>query len=120
MSVERIFPINRPYYDLPQIETFKEMIDRSESLYSDRPAYKLKNKDGVLYNVTYKKFRHDIYYMGNALIKRDYSRSHIAVVGASSYRWQVTYLAVTCSNNVIVPIDKELLTDNMMDILKAR
>ena len=26
MSVERIFPINRPYYDLPQVETFKEMI----------------------------------------------------------------------------------------------
>ena len=118
MSVERIFPINRPYYDLPQVETFKEMIDRSESLYSDRPAYKLKNKDGVLYNVTYKKFRHDIYYMGNSLIKRGYSRSHIAVIGASSYRWQVTYMAVTCSDNVIVPIDKELLTDNIMDILK--
>ena len=77
MSVERIFPINRPYYDLPQVETFKEMIDRSESLYSDRPAYKLKNKDGVYYEVTYKNFRHAIYYLANTLIKDGYSRNLI-------------------------------------------
>ena len=43
---------------------------------------------------------------------------HIAVVGANSYKWSVTYLAVTCSNNVIVPIDKELTVDNMMDVIK--
>lgn len=118
MTTERIFPINEPFYEIPQITTFKEMIDRSEKLYSSRPAYRLRNKDGVYYEVTYKKFRHDVYYLGNSLINDGYSRAHIAVVGASSYKWEVTYLGVTCSNNVIVPIDKELMTDNIMDILR--
>ena len=115
---EKLFPLNEPFYNIAQIRTFKELIDRSEQLYSSRPAYRLRNKDGVYYEVTYKKFRHDVYYLGNSLINDGYSRAHIAVVGASSYKWEVTYLGVACSNNVIVPIDKELMIDNMMDILK--
>lgn len=108
MNYEPSFPKNEPFYDVTVVETFKELIDRSEKLYSDRPAYKLKNKDGVYYDVTYRKFRHDIYYLGNSLIADGYEREKMAVIGANSYKWAVTYLAVTCSNNIIVPIDKEL------------
>lgn len=115
---ESIFPINQPFYEPRKIETFKELIDTSEQLFSDRPAYKLKNADGIYYDVTYKKFRHDIYYVGNSLVADGYSREKIAVIGANSYKWSVTYLAVTCSNNVIVPIDKELMTNDIINIIR--
>ncbi len=115
MNYEPAFPKNQPFYEVKRIETFKELIDNSESLYSDRPAYKLKNSDGVYYDITYKKFRHDIYYLGNSIISDGYEREKMAVIGVNSYKWAVTYLAVTCSNNVIVPIDKELM---IQDIVK--
>ena len=118
MSSRSIFPINEPFYETRKIETFKQLIDESERLFSDRPAYKLKNSDGIYYDVTYKKFRHDIYYIGNSLIADGLSREKIAVIGLNSYNWCVTYLAVTCSNNIIVPIDKELMTDDIVNILK--
>ncbi len=118
MTTEKIFPMTEPFYSIPQIKTFKEMIDNSEAMYSSRPAFRLRNKDGVYYEITYKKFRHDIYYMGNSLITNGFNRRHIAVIGSNSYKWLVTYLSVTCSDNVIVPIDKELMTDNVMDILR--
>ena len=117
MSYEANYPVNKSFYEVYELKTFKELIDRSEQLYSGRPAYKLRNKDGVYYDVSYKKLRHDVYYVGNSLVKSGYERSHIAVVGFNSYKWAVTYLAVTCSNNVIVPMDKELTADNMVDIL---
>ena len=117
MTYEANFPVNKSFYEVNEIKTFKELIDNSERLYSDRPAYKLRNKDGVYYDVSYKQLRHDVYYLGNSLIKDGYSRNHIAVVGVNSYKWAVTYLAVTCSSNVIVPMDKELTADNMVDIL---
>ena len=117
MTYEANFPVNKSFYEVNEIKTFKELIDNSERLYSDRPAYKLRNKDGVYYDVSYKQLRHDVYYLGNSIIKDGYSRNHIAVVGVNSYKWAVTYLAVTCSNNVIVPMDKELTADNMVDIL---
>lgn len=117
MTNQSRFPINKPFYEVRQIKDFKDLIDQSENLFSERPAYKLKNKDGVYYEVTYKNFRHAVYYLANSLINDGYSRKHIAVVGANSYKWAVTYLAVTCSNNVIIPIDKELTFDNIIDVL---
>ena len=115
MNYEPAFPKNQPFYEVKRIETFKELIDNSESLYSDRPAYKLKNSDGDYHDITYKKFRHDIYYLGNSIISDGYEREKMAVIGVNSYKWAVTYLAVTCSNNIIVPIDKELM---IQDIVK--
>ena len=117
MNVQSKFPINKPFYDVRQIRDFKDLIDQSERLYSERPAYKLKNKDGIYYEVTYSNFRHSINYLANSLVNDGYKRAHIAVVGANSYNWSVTYLAVTCSDNVIVPIDKELTAENMMDVI---
>ncbi len=118
MQVQSRFPINKPFYEVRQIVDFKDLIDQSERLFSERPAYKLRNKDGIYYEVTYSNFRHSIYYLANSLLKDGYNRTHIAVVGANSYNWSVTYLAVTCSDNVVVPIDKELTADNMLDVIK--
>ncbi len=118
MNVKSRFPVNNPFYDVRYIRDFKDLINQSENLFSERPAYKLRNKDGIYYEVTYSSFRHSIYYLANSLVNDNYSRTHIAVVGANSYNWSVTYLAVTCSDNVIVPIDKELTPDNMMDVIK--
>ena len=118
MSVKSRFPINKPFYEVRHIKDFKDLIDQSEKLFSERPAYKLRNKDGIYYEVTYSNFRHSIYYLANSLLNDGYNRTHIAVVGANSYNWSVTYLAVTCSDNIVVPIDKELTPDNMMDVIK--
>ncbi len=118
MSVQSRFPINKPFYEVRPLRDFKDLIDQSARLFSARPAYKLKNKDGIYYEVSYSNFHHSINYLANSLVNDGYNRTHIALVGANSYNWSVTYLAVTCSNNVVVPIDKELTPDNMMDVIK--
>ena len=118
MEAKSRFPVNEPFHKIHFIRDFKELIDQSEKLYSEHSAYKLKNKDGVYYEVTYSNFRHSVYYLANSLVNDGYKRAHIAVVGVNSYNWCVTYLAVTCSDNIIVPIDKELTTENMMDVIR--
>lgn len=118
MQVQSKFPVNKPFYEVRNVSDFKDLIDQSAKLFSDRPAYKLRKKDKTFYEVTHSQFRDDIYSLANSLLKDNYNRVHIAVVGANSYKWSVTYLAVTCSDNVIVPIDKELTADNMMDVIR--
>lgn len=118
MQVQSKFPINKPFYEIRDIRDFKDLINQSEKLFSERPAYKLKNNDGVYYEVTYSNLRHSVCYLVNSLVNDGCHRTHIAVVGSNSYKWAVTYLAVTCSDNVIVPIDKELTADNMMDVIR--
>lgn len=43
--------------------------------------------------------------------------THVAVVGASSYEWVVTYFGTVNSGGVIVPIDKELGGDDIAELL---
>ena len=53
MQVQSKFPVNKPFYEVRQIRDFKDLIDQSEKLFSERPAYKLKNNDGVYYEVIF-------------------------------------------------------------------
>lgn len=117
MDVKSKFPVNEPFYEVRPIKDLRDMLDQSERLFSERPAYKLKNHNKRYYEVSYKSFRHSVYYLANSILRDGYSRAHIAIVGNNSYEWSTTYLAVTCSNNVVVPIDKELTPENMIDIL---
>ena len=118
MSQTKEFPVNEAFYEVRKVETFKELIDSSAKLFADRPAYKLKNKDGIYYNVSYDSFQRDIYYLGNSIIADGYNREKLALIGDSSYNWAVTYLAITCSDNVVVPIDKELLAQDVKMFIK--
>ena len=118
MQVQSKFPVNKPFYEVRHIKDFKDLIDQSAKLFANRPAYKLRNKDKTYYEITHSQFCDDIYSLANSLLKDNYNRAHIAVVGANSYNWSVTYLAVTCSDNIIVPIDKELTADNILDVVR--
>src|ERR1035437_6725422 len=44
-------------------------------------------------------------------------RSHIAVIGDNRVQWSLTYLTAMCFNLVIVPIDKNLTSNEILNIL---
>lgn len=46
------------------------------------------------------------------------NRASIAVLGENSYEWILTYFSVVMSNNVIIPIDKELSSDDIAYLLE--
>lgn len=117
MNYTADYPVNKAFYDLGVLTNFKEILERGEKLYASRPAYKLRNTDGTYCDVTYTQLKRDVDCIANSLIGEGYKRSHIALVGANSYNWAVTYLAITCSDNVVVPVDKELTAENIADIL---
>ena len=47
------------------------------------------------------------------------NKKKIAVMGVNSYRWVLTYFASQIAGNVIVPIDKELMFDDINTILEV-
>lgn len=108
---------NGALYDVRFISDFRDMIHQSALLYGNEPAFMLKNKQGEYYNVTYNELQRDIQTLGTALWDMGYKDQKIAVMGANSYKWGITYLAVTSGLGVIVPIDKELLFDDVNNIL---
>ena len=108
---------NLKYYEVTKINTIKEMLDLAVKEAGDKTAFEYKNKKEVV-KVSYKEFKNDTNYLGTALSTIDMLKSHIAVVGENSYKWLTVYLTVLQSDGVLVPVDKELTCEEIINVLK--
>lgn len=93
-------------------EYVKEIAER----YTDRDAYRYL-VDGNVVSKTYNNLAEDVFAFATWLHKSGYEREHIAILGGTSYEWIVSFLAVTCSNNVVVPLDKMLSKEDIFNLL---
>ncbi len=110
---------NVALYEVRKIRDFRDLINQSVELFGDKAAYMLKNSQGEYYDVTYRQLQADIRALGTALWSMGLKDKKIAVMGKNSYKWAVSYLAVTSGLGVIVPIDKELLFADIETILST-
>jgi long-chain acyl-CoA synthetase len=58
-------------------------------------------------------FREDVFALGTALLDMGLKGKHIGILSENSYRWVVTFFAVTCGVGVVVPVDKELKDEDI-------
>ena len=104
------------YRDVRKFDTINEMMELAVKEDADKIAFKYKVKDEVK-EVTYKEFQNDTIYLGTALHSLGIKESHVAVIGENSYNWITVYLTVLKSHNVLVPVDKELPTKDIITVL---
>ena len=110
---------NKPFpdYKVSQYATIAELLELTKNKYGDKIIFrtkKKKNEETVSYNCLYDDVMKLATYFRNSYGER----THIAVIGENSYAWILTYLAAICSNNIIVPIDKELPAADIAELLK--
>ncbi len=104
----------------PNIETrpirdLREMIDDTTRLFSTRPAFHEK-KDGVYTPIPYARLREEIDALGTLLTEEGYLGTRVMVIGENCYEWALSYLTVLCGGGVILPIDKELPSEEISRI----
>ncbi len=109
--------MNRPIYEVREFHNFRELLNQSEALYGNSPAFKVKNQIGQILDISYTHFKGDVEALGTALLDLGLSGTRIAVAGANSYKWCLSYMAVGCGVGVVVPTDKELPFDDIKSIL---
>ena len=108
------------YKDIREIETIKEMLEQSADEFSANPAFWVKYRQGAPYNaIDYKVLLHDVQAFGSAMRDRGMTDMKIAVMGEGSYEWIVSYLAVICGLGVVVPVDRELESESIDNVLRA-
>ncbi len=94
----------------------QEYVREISTAYESRDAYRYIEGDSVV-RKTYKTFGSDIFALASYLTERGWHKKHIAIIGSSSYAWVVTFLGIACSDNVVIPIDKMLSTEEMLGLL---
>ncbi len=108
---------NYPLYKVEKFESIKEMISLAVRDAKDKPAFMFKNNKKEIETVTYQQFSNDINALGTALNSIDGYSGHIAVIGENSYKWITVYITLLQSRGVCVPVDKELPTQEIINVL---
>ena len=68
--------------------------------------------------ITYKQFRDDVASVRAALIEQlDLKGERIAVIGENCYEWAASYYSVVCGAGIVVPLDKELPAEEVLNLL---
>lgn len=104
-------------YSVREVITLRELVESSCELYTDNIAFTYSEND-IIETVTYGQFIKDIRALATYLNANGFSGKRISVTGKNSYRWALTYLAVTAGCGVIVPLDKDLPIEDAEYILR--
>ena len=114
--------LNSEIYKIDEIYNFRDLVNHSASKYSNNVAYKFKKNLGKpnqkIVEKTYSQIKEEIEAFGTTLLKMGLENKKVAVIGNNRYEWCVTYLTVTTSNMVIVPLDKALPDAEIKSLIK--
>lgn len=105
--------------------TIRELLIKAEASYSTGDAFRYKVKksddDGKksvsVESKTYKQLKDDSECFSAALEALVGKKQHVAVLGATSYEWVVSYMGIVNSGSVAVPLDAQLPSRDLCDLL---
>lgn len=102
------------YKESRPITDIRDMILSSTALYPDNVAFYEKENKGAPYGkTTYREMTEKMNALGTALVDLGLKDKRIAIIGANSSRWALSYLATVCGTGVVVPLDKELPAETL-------
>ncbi len=106
---------NLPLYEVTPFGSIREMLAIALREASDKLAFRYRAED-VVRDVTYAAFCADIAALGAALAALGLDRTHVANSCENRYEWILLYLTMLESAGVYVPIDKDLPTEDAVNI----
>lgn len=105
-------------YKYLEITDLKDMLNKTNKLYGDKTAYKIRIEDQKYKTFTHAEVRNMIDAIGTSLISMGLKNKRIAVIGENRYEWEIAYLSIVCGTGIVVPIDKALPKNELRDVIE--
>lgn len=104
-------------YDVPEIQSIQDMLIQSARKYPEKLALEDLNETPIQ-RLTYRSLLESVLRLGTALKNLGiHERDHIAVIGENRVQWAITYLTAMSFNYVIVPIDRNLSVNEILNVI---
>lgn len=106
-------------YETTDFKTIKEIFEMAREKYSNNIFMLEKfNPKGEFTKITYKEFTDDVIALGTALRnKYNLADERVVIIGENTYNWYVSYMAMLCGVGIAVPVDKELPTNEIENVI---
>ncbi len=105
-------------YPIRKIRDLRELICGSADLFGNRGAFLVKDSPGDGYRpVSYIEMLDQMNGLGTSLLSRGFGGQKIAIVAENRYEWVLSYFAVCCGVGIFVPIERELTSEDVKNLL---
>jgi long-chain acyl-CoA synthetase len=110
---------NYPLYETTVFEDFRIMVENAADKAPEKTAfsYKVSPFDTDVVKKSFEDVRLDVRYLGTAIHEKGLSEKNVAVIGAASYGWIVSYFSLMASGAITVPADKDMPADDLAGII---
>ena len=106
-----------PFYDVEyEFTTVKDVVEVVQKTYQDNPVFRYKQGKEIK-EKRKDEFLLDVRRMGQMFHEMLPKGSHIALLGKTSYEWLSCYFAIMISENIAVPLDKELSQEDLLELI---
>lgn len=107
-------------YPTTHYETVKEFFYKAVKEYPKEDCILEKPDHKTPYKITtYEEFARDVNALGTAMIKLlNQKDKRIVIIGEAQYDWYASYMSILCGVGIAVPIDKELPTNEIENLVK--
>ncbi len=97
--------------------TIREILVQTQQRYGAEDAIRYKVKKDTVEAKTYTQLREDSESFSRVLEALGEKGSHVAVIGATSYGWLVSYFGIVNSGSVAVPLDAGLPAEEVCELI---
>ncbi|MBQ4575611.1 MAG: AMP-binding protein [Clostridia bacterium] len=112
---------NYPLYETTKFADFREMVENAAEHFSDRTAFQYKTdpKQQEASKITFTECREFVRALSTELHSMNVADKKIALLGAASVDWFLSYISIMCVGAITVPIDKELSVSDIASIINT-
>ncbi|MCQ2533236.1 MAG: AMP-binding protein [Clostridia bacterium] len=108
---------NAPFYETYPITDFRDIVKKRLEKFPDVPVFRQKpSKGGDYVDIYPKQLDRDVDELGTGLRSLLPHGSRVAIIGETRYEWYVSYFATTNGVGCVVPLDKELMADEIINM----
>jgi long-chain acyl-CoA synthetase len=109
--------MRKSFYKTEKLRDMRELLRRAGKLYSNRIVFKELGPEKQFLEYSYSRLEEDVNALGTKLLQMGMKDKHIAVIGENSYAWVVSYLSIVNGIGVVIPLDKELTDEDIVNLL---
>ena len=112
---------NHILHEKREFTNVRHLIEWAGEHYGDKIAYSYRDNPlrGENISISFAAFRDSVRALASELIARGYAGKHCVLISKPSYEWALTYYAVLSIGAVLVPLDRDWQTEDLVATAKT-
>ena len=102
-----------------EFENIRDLVEKSAEMYGEKVYLSYRNASKEIEKITFVQFRDDVRALACEMLSMGCAGKHCALIGKPSSEWALVYFAAQSIGAVLVPLDRDWLSEDLAETAKA-